>query len=298
MRHLKKTMSRKKTEYKVPPPTELTISIDKFKDVLSQRIELGEEILKRKVSTQLEFDQNREEFNLWNDYNSEYLKQSFNNEYNEYKDRYDKCAMFIGFAKRAQTPNSKLTNFKESVDVKVSNLKKLLAKADLLKCSVESKAKSTKKEMESQTLSNNIFIVHGHDERTKLDMARTIEKLGLNPIILSEQPNQGQTIIEKFELHSDVGFAVVLLTADDLGKVKTDSEEKYRARQNVIIEMGYFLGKLGRSKVFPLYEEGVELPSDLHGVLYIPLDSSGSWKFRLAKELNAAGYNVQANNIL
>lgn len=291
-------MPRKKTEYKVPPPTELIISIDEFKQGLEERIKLGEKILNREIKTQQEFDENREEYNLWNDFNSEYLKQSFNNEFNEYRDRYDKCAMFIGFAKRAQTPNSKLINFKESVKAKVTNLKKLLAKADLLKCSVEAPAKKTTSVMETQELSNNIFIVHGHDERVKLDTARTIEKLGLNPIILSEQPNQGQTIIEKFELHSDVGFAVILLTADDLGKVKTDEEDKYRARQNVIIEMGYFIGKLGRSKVFPLYEEGVELPSDLHGVLYVPIDNAGSWKFRLAKELNASGYDVNVKNIL
>ena len=129
-------------------------------------------------------------------------------------------------------------------------------------------------------------------------MARTIEKLQLTPIILSEQPNQGQTIIEKFELHSNVGFAIIVLTADDLGKLKTDDKEKYRARQNVILEMGYFIGKLGRNKVFPLFESGVELPSDLHGVLYNPLDEQGIWKFNLAKELNAAGYNVDANKLL
>ncbi|QIE60865.1 nucleotide-binding protein [Rasiella rasia] len=145
---------------------------------------------------------------------------------------------------------------------------------------------------------NNIFIVHGHDEHTKTDLARTIEKLGLNPIILSEQPNRGQTIIEKFELHSDVGFAVVLLTADDLGKVKTETKDKYRARQNVILEMGYFIGKLGRSNVFPLYESGVELPSDLHGVLYNPIDEGKTWKFKLVKELIASGYDVDANKIL
>ncbi len=291
-------MPRKKTEYKMPPPTELIISIDEFKQALEERIKLGEKILNREIKTQQEFDENREKYNLWNDFNSEYLKQSFNNEFNEYKDRYDKCAMFVGFAKRAQVRNNKLINFKESVKEKVTNLKKLLAKADLLKCSVEAPTKKTTSVMKTQKLSNNIFIVHGHDERVKLDTARTIEKLGLNPIILSEQPNQGQTIIEKFELHSDVGFAVILLTADDLGKGKTDEEDKYRARQNVIIEMGYFIGKLGRSKVFPLYEKGVELPSDLHGVLYVPIDNAGSWKFRLAKELNASGYDVDVKNIL
>lgn len=294
-RHLKKFWGSEKIEYKVEPRTELTISIDEFKQVLAERIKLGEEILNREIETQQEFVENREQYNLWDDFNSEYLKQSFNNEFNEYRDKYNKCAMLVGFAKRPQTPNIKLINFKESVKVKVANLKRLLAKADLIKCSVESSPEVT---IEAQELSNNIFIVHGHDERVKLDAARTIEKLGLNPVILSEQPNQGQTIIEKFELYSDVGFAVILLTGDDLGKVKTDEEDKYRARQNVILEMGYFIGKLGRSKVFPLYEEGVELPSDLHGVLYIPLDSTGSWKFTLAKELNASGYEVNVKNIL
>ncbi len=287
---------KRKADYTPPPPTELIIPIEEFKNTIEERIKIGEEILVREINNQADFDSNREEYNHWDDYNSEYLKQSFNNEYNEYKDRYDKCAMFVGFATRAQTPRDKLNNFKESVNVKLSNLKKLHAKSELLKCSINSSEESASPKILKET--NNIFIVHGHDDRTKLDVARTIEKLGLKPIILSEQPNQGQTIIEKFELHSDVGFAVVLLTADDLGKVKTEEEEKYRARQNVILEMGYFIGKLGRNKVFPLYESGVELPSDLHGVLYNPLDEAGGWKFKLAKELNAAGYNVDANKLL
>jgi predicted nucleotide-binding protein len=272
------------------------ISQDEFKKVITERIELGEKFLQRKISTVAEFENLKEEYNIWNDYNSEYLKQSFNNEYNEYKDRYDKCAMFIGYAQslRAQTPKDKVSHFQEVLNAKIFNLKKLQSKADLLKSQIEKK----KNIKENIMISNKIFIVHGHDERIKIDVARTIEKLGLEPIILSEQPNQGQTIIEKFELHSDVGFAVILLTADDLGKAKTETDDKYRARQNVIIEMGYFIGKLGRNKIFPLYESGVELPSDMHGVLYTPLDEMGNWKFKLAKELNASGYDVDANKIL
>lgn len=289
-------MAKRNTEYKAPPPIELIVSIEKFKTELEKRIEIGETLFSFQVRTESDFSQNREEYNLWDDYNSEYLKQSFNNEHNEYKDRYDKCSMFIGFTKRAQTPNAKLINFKETVQTKVGNLKKLLAKADLLKSSVPgSKTIAKAKEI---TNTNRIFIVHGHDERTKLDVARTLEKLGLEPIILSEQPNEGQTIIEKFELHADVGFAVVLLTADDLGRTKSEEDDKYRARQNVILEMGYFIGTLGRSRVFPLYESGVELPSDLLGILYNPLDDGDTWKFKLVKELNAAGYLVDANKLL
>jgi predicted nucleotide-binding protein len=204
--------------------------------------------------------------------------------------------MFIGLGKNRQGPQGKLLNFKESVGAKLSNLKKLLGKADLLKSSIEEP--STKEMKEAYTKTNKIFIVHGHNDHIKIDVARTLEKLGLQPIILSEQPNQGQTIIEKFELHSNVGFAVVLLTADDLGRIKTSDKDKYRARQNVIIEMGYFIGKLGRSNVFPMYEDGVELPSDLHGVLYNSIDDAKTWKFKLVKELTAAGYQVDSNKIL
>ncbi|WP_267402107.1 MULTISPECIES: nucleotide-binding protein [unclassified Chryseobacterium] len=289
-------MAKKTNQHKEIPQTELLISQEEFKKSLGERIKIGEEISQKKIGSISEFEELKEKYNIWNDYNSEYLKQSFNNEYNEYRDRYDKCALFIGFAQgvRAQTPNDKVLHFNEVLNAKIFNLKKLEIKADLLKSKIE-KSKNGKEDI---MISNRIFIVHGHDDRTKIDVARTIEKLGLEPIILSEQPNQGQTIIEKFELHSDVDFAIIILTADDLGRAKKEAEDKYRARQNVIIEMGYFIGKLGRNKIFPLYENGVELPSDVHGVLYTPLDEIGNWKFKLAKELNACGYNVDANKIL
>jgi len=291
-------MAKRKVEYKEPPPTKLILPRAEFKSILEERIKLGRNIQKKEIKYEKELIDAKTEFHNWDDYNSEFLKQSFNNETNEYKGRYDNCTMFVGFVgfrNTSETPREKLKNFKEEVDKKIDYLDKLLAKADLLKSESESPIAAPA----DTTSSNlNIFIVHGHDDRTKLDVARTIEKLGLNPIILSEQPNAGQTIIEKFELHSDVGFAVILLTADDLGKTKTDDEDKYRARQNVIIEMGYFIGKLGRSKVFPLYENGVELPSDLHGILYNLIDKGGSWKFNLAKELSAAGYNVDANKLI
>lgn len=291
-------MAKRKIEHNAQIPTELIIPVDEFKKLIEERIQIGEKIFNQEVRSQIDFDSNKKDFNDWDDYNSEFLKQSFNNEHNEYKERYDDCGIFIGLYMRPQTPSDKLKIFKEKIDSKLSNLKKLLGKADLLKCSVAIVGTSSRKVTSEETNSNNIFIVHGHDEKTILDVARTVEKLGLIPIILSEQPNQGQTIIEKFELHSNVGFSIILLTADDLGKVKTDEEEKYRARQNVILEMGYFIGKLGRNKVFPLYESGVELPSDLHGMLYNPLDEGSAWKFKLAKELNAAGYMVDANKLL
>ncbi|MCH7772051.1 MAG: nucleotide-binding protein, partial [Bacteroidetes bacterium] len=125
---------------------------------------------------------------------------------------------------------------------------------------------STSSVSSSSPKTNKVFIVHGHNQGLKEAVARFIEKFDLEPIILHEKANEGRTIIEKFSDYSDVHFAVILLTHDDEGKEKGSTEEtKPRARQNVILEMGFFLGKLGRARVCALYEEGVEIPSDYQG---------------------------------
>jgi hypothetical protein len=136
-----------------------------------------------------------------------------------------------------------------------------------------------------------VFVVHGHAEKPKQAVAGFLRSGGLEPIILHEQPNEGKTIIEKFEKHSDVvGFAVVLLTPDDFGGPAGHREKALpRARKNVVLELGYFMGKLGRGRVCCLYVEGVELPSDYQGVLWLPYGDSGAWRDQLAKELSAAG---------
>ncbi len=144
----------------------------------------------------------------------------------------------------------------------------------------------------------DVFVVHGHDDAAKEMVSRFIERLDLKAIILHEQPNAGRTLIEKFLAHSNVGFAVVLLTPDDVGEQKDKAAElKPRARQNVIFELGYFIGKLGRERVCPLYVEGVEIPSD-YPVVYVPLDTAGGWRLELAKELKAAGLPIDMNKVI
>lgn len=139
-----------------------------------------------------------------------------------------------------------------------------------------------------------IFIVHGKDNKSKLELARFLERIGLEPIILHEQPDRGRTIIEKLERYSDVGFCFVVLTPDDVGYKKDASQKKqYRARQNVIFEIGLFTGKLGRSRVCCLYKRELELPSDLHGVLYLKYNKSVEEKgVDIIKELSASGYKI------
>lgn len=143
------------------------------------------------------------------------------------------------------------------------------------------------------TSNNKVFIVHGHDEAARESVARFLEKLGLVPVILHEQANQSLTVIEKLERHSDVRFAVVLLTPDDLGCKAPDSQNLVeRARQNVLIELGYFVGKLGRSNVCPLRVGNTEIPSDFSGVVYTDMDKAGAWRTKLAQELVSANSSL------
>jgi CAP12/Pycsar effector protein, TIR domain len=147
----------------------------------------------------------------------------------------------------------------------------------------------------------SVFIVHGHDEELKQSIARYVEKLGLDAIILHEKPNKGRTIIEKFDDYASVGFAIVLLSADDVVRVTGEEHaDSYRARQNVIFELGFFLGRLGREKVAAIFRphENFEMPSDYSGVLFVPYEADGSWRFKLAKELKECGFKLNLEAIL
>jgi predicted nucleotide-binding protein len=146
---------------------------------------------------------------------------------------------------------------------------------------------------------NKVFIVHGHDDEAKLSVARFVEKLGLKAIILHEQASKGKTIIEKFEDQAlSSSFAIVLLTPDDIGYSKNKKDENnFRARQNVIFELGYFCGVLNRKNVSVLYKEGVEIPNDYLGVVYTQLDNSNGWQLSLAKEMKQSGMDVDMNKV-
>ena len=140
-----------------------------------------------------------------------------------------------------------------------------------------------------------VFVVHGHDEAAREAVARFLEQTNFEPVILHEQP-KGQTIIEKIEEHGDVGFAVVLLTEDDLGG-KDARHLAPRARQNVIFELGYFIARLGRKRVAALKQDSVEVPSDFSGVVYLTYDSRKPER-DLAQELKAAGFEIDWNKIM
>lgn len=147
---------------------------------------------------------------------------------------------------------------------------------------------------------NSVFLVHGHDEGAKHAVARFLEQLGVVPVILQEQINKGMTVIEKFEdFAARAGFAVILMTPDDFGyAVGKEEEKRHRPRQNVVLELGYFAAHLGRSKTFVLSKGDLEIPSDVLGLVYEQMDRNEGWKMRLARELKAAGFDIDMNRAI
>ena len=145
---------------------------------------------------------------------------------------------------------------------------------------------------------HKVFIVHGRDTLLRTQVENVLRALGLEPIILQEQANIGKTIIEKIEECTDVGFGIVLYTPCDEGRLKSeDGELKPRARQNVVLEHGYLMAKLGRERVCCLVSKNVEFPSDIQGIGYIPANDIDQWKYKIAKELKAAGFDIDMNKL-
>ena len=162
---------------------------------------------------------------------------------------------------------------------------------------------SIKAIIEGTTMSTNrkIFVVYGHDETAKLQLEALLRRWDLTPIILDQQASAGQTIIEKLEENSkDVGYAIVLATPDDEGKAKTESALKSRVRQNVVLELGMFLAKLGRERVAILLKEAsdFERPSDIQGLLYIPFQNKvDEVSLSLIRELSRQGYTIDTSRV-
>lgn len=163
---------------------------------------------------------------------------------------------------------------------------------------ISSEISLSKKVKKSPALKpRKIFIIHGHNETLKLTIARLLSKLDLDPIILSEQADNGNTLLEKLEQNSDVGFAIALYTPCDEGRKKDTEILHDRARQNVVFEHGMLIGKLGRKNVCALVESEIELPSDLGGQVYINC-SDPDWKIKLARNIKGSGINVDVNKLL
>jgi len=278
------------------PPASIFGSREELEQLLIRQIERGQQLLARSISSKQELDQAEADLDRWSAYNRELLLRSFDNP--SVADEYSRY--FGGFGVFDPSLERMIREYQESVTDKINRLQSIIERLELfpVRSVAPSAPVSTPKAVE-QSYKRDVFIVHGHDIAAKEAVARFLMKLGLKPIILAEEPNRGRTIIEKLEGSSTVGFAVILLTGDDVGAAKADHANlKPRARQNTVLELGYFVAKLGRERVCALYQAGVELPSDYHGVAYVSLDDANGWQLLLAKEIKASGLDVDLNKAI
>ncbi|WP_295924285.1 TIR domain-containing protein [uncultured Akkermansia sp.] len=180
----------------------------------------------------------------------------------------------------------KIKNYAQenSITLTFSNIENIANHIKSLSYSTISKATSNQR-----GISNRIFIVHGRDIGFRYEVKDFVKSIGLEPIILTEQASMSLTIIEKIENYSDVGFVIVLYTGCDEGRLKQSGNLRLRARQNVVFEHGFFIGKIGRNRVVAIKEDGVETPNDI-------IERNKNWRNELIKELYGAGYTLPIIN--
>lgn len=298
------TLARRSTAPTQPQgPAKLVVPRNAAREQLQSRVVVGRNIFDKigSIANESHLSEVDREFNRWSDYNQEMLRRMFDSE--EYMTGYVSAYPPMSVLFNERSLREEIKHLREQVQYKLDNLESLSERLDLIDESASALSPTTqptpRAEVAIQSLSNDVFLVHGRDEEMKNIVARFIERCNLRPIVLSEQPDQGRTIIEKFEQEANVGFAVILLSPDDVGGLAaspgTETQLQTRARQNVILELGYFLGRLGRPRVCAIMRGDVEVPSDFSGVVYTPFSSDEGWKIKLARELKSAGLEVDLN---
>lgn len=282
-----------------PPPAQqrpetprLTESIESARAKLQARVEIGEELLRRRVNSGEDFQKLEVAQKAWSDYDQALLRCLFttNQLEREYAWAVGQAVASYGLAMGVD----QLRRCRQAIFGRVEKLKSIIARLELY-ADDQTPVASLPTPTANQDFTH-AFVVHGRDDASKEAVARFLASLGIEPIVLHEQASGGRTIIEKLEHYGSVPFAVVLLTPDDEGRL-AGSDDAYtrRARQNVLLELGFFVGKLGRKNVCALCKHPVDVPSDWEGVVWVQMDVYDGWKIRLAKELKAAGFVVDMN---
>lgn len=281
-------------------PLELSVSRDEAKTRLQERIEKGMELKQRRVETRESFELLSNDFNKWDSFNSELLKRLFTT------DELAKEYAFWGVMSVGMYEPSlgeKIADVYDDVNKKIHRLDSIIERLELIPLGAvaqSSASASISESISAQPRSKKVFVVHGRDEIAKTNLEVFLHEIGLEPVVLHRQADEGMTIIEKFEKHSDVGYAFILLTPDEVAylaseeaKPDTERNKELRARPNVIFEFGYFVGKLSRSRVCCLYTGSVSLPSDVSGMIYKRYERSiEEVAYSVIKDLKASGYAI------
>jgi predicted nucleotide-binding protein len=281
---------------KPQPPKErpqLLVPRAGFEQQLAERIGLGQALLDVEITARVIYDEVREEYRLWDEYNVTLIESAFTT-----SEEAETYRWWPGIAVGTDDLQEQIKELTEDIEERVRRLKSLRGRLDLF--AEVSTLAAPNRPSKPGPAERAIFLVHGRDNAAKHEVARFVQTVtGITPRILAEQTNLGQTIIEKFERHAlNVSFAIVLLTADDEGGLKDAHDLKPRARQNVVLELGWFIGAIKRENVAILCEPGIELPSDVLGLAYISLTGDDGWKLQLAKEMKSSGLSVDPSKLL
>lgn len=289
-------MARKQTTSQPPPEPELQFSRNDAAQKIGERVNIGSELFSRQVTSMSQFEEAKLDFQKWDSYNKELLTRLFTT--HKLKEEYSRWTTVALSYQDSQSDAQALRDHKQIIKEKNERLRSISERLELIPLAAAVNITISASNPRERT--NKVFVVHGHDEGPRESVARFLVRLGLEAVILHEQATGGRTIVEKLEHYSDADFAIVLLTPDDIGGVKTSTQDKLqaRARQNVILELGFFVGKLGRKHVCALHKGPLELPSDYLGVVYVSLDDNGGWRLQLAKELRGAGFTVDMNLVI
>lgn len=286
-----------KTEQSDPSRSMLQMPRDECRCRIDSQIDKGEALRDRPLANAAELNAAERDRERWHDYNKDLLRRMVNtvNLAVDYA-RVGRPVVRIVYP-GVQVPLSEdVCDFREHLDRDINRLMSIRDRLELIPEDPRIAESRQAPEEATAVSSRKVFLVHGHDEEALHTVARCIERLDLEVLVLREQPSRGRTVIEKFEDYSDVAFAVVLLTPDDEGRGKGEEGLSPRARQNVIFELGFFVGKLGRERVCALHKGNVEILSDYEGVIWEPMDSD-AWPFNLAREMGAAGLDVDLNKL-
>lgn len=290
-------MARKKTANEPKVPMELRVFPEEANEKLLERIEKGKQLKEEPINSRHDLDAVQKSYYKWNDFNTGLLKRQFTTE--ELSEEYNHRIGIGCISMYEPSLGEKIGDLHKDIDDKIHRLDSIVERLELIPVSNQVKAESPSTNKPRKTIDRNkIFVVHGHDNEAKLEVARFVERIGFEPIILHEQASGSKTIIEKIEAYSDVGFGVVIYTPCDVGAKSSDATNlNGRARQNVVFEHGFLIGKLGRPNVCPLVKGSVETPNDISGIVYTSMDNT-NWQLELAKELREAGYAVDMNKVI
>lgn len=294
-------MARKPVSKTAEPerPVELAVPREDAKRRLVERIERGQDLTKAEINTEEGLEVATHEYQKWSAFNTELLKQLFTTE------ALSKEYAWWGIAVMSMGRESlahRIAKHHESITEKLRRLDSIVERLELypLASSVQVTEVAKHAPLETGVRNKKVFVVHGHDEVAKTNLEVFLHEIGLEPIVLHRQADEGLTVIEKFEKHADVGYAFILLTPDEIAYLASeealaDGERKKerRARPNVIFEFGYFVGRLGRSRVCCIYTGDVALPSDVNGLIYKRFEKSvEEVAYGIMKDLKASGYDV------